>query len=151
MIRKDIYKIDGFELLHLSGAKHSNASNGIACYVKDKYKDYVRVYSNSDKNNLYTGKNDLEITLIALKLNEQTVYVMSLYKHPDQSFKDFWEAFKKYLRDNFKSIEQESTKINLFILGDFNINADKETQLKEKILQKFNFKFLYIVIILYIN
>ena len=139
---KDRYKIDGFQLLNLSGAKHLNASNGIACYVKDKYVNYVRVFSNSSKDGLYKNSNDLEITLVYLKLQKHKTYIISLYKHPNQTFKDFWQTFKEFMRANIPDVENQDCQTNVFILGDFNIDAIKEAQVKDKILNKFNLKFI---------
>ena len=76
------------------------------------------------------------------QIQDQTACVLALYKHPNQSFKDFWCQFKKFMRESIPDIENQSCQTNVFILGDFNINSDKEVQLKDKILNKFNFQFV---------
>jgi hypothetical protein len=139
---RDRYGIAGYELVHLSGATTQNASNGIACYIRSEYKKNIKVRHNADTDNLYHDTKQVEMCVVQFNITSKKVYVVGLYNHPENTFKRFYESFKSNMRKFFPDIDKGNKTDNIFVIGDFNIDAMKKEHEKNKIIDKFDFTFL---------
>jgi exonuclease III len=128
--------------MHLSGSITQNASNGIACYIKSKYKNNVRIMHNADENYLYHNTKEVEMCVVQVKITGKTVYLVGIYYHPGNSIENFTTSFIEQMKKFSPGIHENKNKHIIIILGDFNIDAYKKEKDRLYIQNSFNFNFL---------
>jgi exonuclease III len=132
--------IPGYKLIHLSGSNEINASNGLACYMKNGRG--VNFIKDNSTNGLYSSSSGVELALLTVNLaNRQKIFVCSLYNHPKNSFQSFWDEFKTFIIDNIPHIRDKSKAPIIFVFGDFNFNLLQRKSISDENLGKFLNKF----------
>jgi hypothetical protein len=157
---------DNFKLVYLSGGKKNGTKIGTACYIRNEYKSKLQFLNdNSPADGLYAESSNLaELSLFkfdyksnADERSDSTIFICSVYKHPEKKFKLFFLELIKFLIDSdlareTTSANTQSSNIlssilatfsdkkieiskNLVIVGDFNydINIEKKKEKFEKL------------------
>ena len=135
--------IPGFKLIHLSGSNEPNASNGLACYMRNGRG--VNFIIDNSINGLYSSSSGVEISLFTVNLaNRKKIYVCSLYNHPKNSFQSFWDEFKTFITDNIPNIRDKAKAPIIFVFGDFNFNLLNRSSITDenvgRLMNKFHLK-----------
>lgn len=139
---KDKLTIDGFTLLHLTGSKNIDATNGLACYVKDEIKSQVIINHNADASFYCKDDKFLEICLVTLIINGKVVHIASLHRNKGQSLHKVMSLLKSFLRKHVSNFDNDKCSSNLFMLCDLDVDSVKECDLMETILEEFNLNFI---------
>jgi hypothetical protein len=134
--------IPGFVLKHLSGYNKANSSNGIACYIKENIAGLLTVNHNADKQLFCKGRHSLEACITSFKIGEKPLYIACIYRHKEQKFDEFKNQLREFIRANVPNVEKEGSTSNLIIIGDFQIDMEKQIEQKNKIFDKFYLKFM---------
>jgi exonuclease III len=134
-------------MIRMSGTTDPNSASGQICFLNKKSQvDHFQFVNDNTALGLYEKtKDNLEISLFQMNLrNGKEVYICHVYNHPNHPRRQFWQEFKQFLRENLQLDENKKIKSNLFVLGDFNIDADDEnTYYIDKLQQKLGLTFLH--------
>ena len=69
----------------------------------------------------------LEVSCIRVMISEEWHYIVYLYNHPDNSWKDFVNEFKRFIVDTVPNIGLDNAS-PLYIVGDFNKDKKDVTE-----------------------
>jgi exonuclease III len=119
------YKLNGFKLIHLSGSDKQNASNGLACYIRNELVNKTELVHDNSNNGIYNSTSILEISCIRIKIKDKYHYIVYLYNHPNRPFKDFYSEFKAFLIQYIPNIGKIDAP-PVYIFGDVNKDIDKK-------------------------
>ena len=126
----------GYTLVYVSGSQNTNASNGQMVFVKKDKVNRVKLLADNchqktnDGHNLYVRNTTecCELVLFAYKTSEdETLFVLSVYKHPKMKVKSFYNELKAFLTDNMQTQRGSNEAFDfknkkLLIIGDFNLD-----------------------------
>ena len=110
-------QIDEYDLLRCGRSRHGG---GVACYIRNDLRYNVKSYFPKDIENIF-----FELSLLP---NTKPMVVGTIYRPPNQT--NFMEIFNENLS------KVNTTNIETYILGDFNINL---WQNGDYVFQKHNF------------
>jgi hypothetical protein len=122
---KNKYKLDDFELIHLSGSEKQNASNGLACYIRADLAGRTEFVADNSKDGLYNSSTILEISCIRVKLKRVYHYFVYLYNHPKEKFANFYAELTKFLNQNIPDIGKDNAP-PVYLFGDVNKDIHKK-------------------------
>ena len=111
----------------LRNGVRKSKGGGVACYINNKLGLDCRIMSDLTFTN-----SDIELlTLQCVHTFGKKVYIMTLYRPPDGSIKNFFEILNKLLDDN------PLLNSEFWLMGDFNIDFLKRQDMKTKTLHEF--------------
>ena len=140
------------QLVYYSSGTDLNASNGQACYVrKSHHSNRLRLVAHN-ANDFYEYTTSNQNKLVELCLFEYSfsdskkLYILSVYKHPKCDIKkclhDMCVFLKKHLPTSSWSLSSSSSsqenKTSILILGDFNVDFNKQKDLMTTLQDKMN-------------
>ena len=116
-----------------------NASNGLVCYIRKELKGKVQFVKDNSDNSYYKSKKVLEISCIRVMIKDEWHYIVYLYNHPDNGWKDFTKEFRRFIVDTVPNIGMENAS-PLYIVGDFNKDKKDVTEEHLKLFKEMKLK-----------
>ena len=94
---------------------HAKRGGGVCCYIKSDL-----IFSDSELSHLNKSTRNIEMLWITLNQPKmKTIIICNLYRPPTGNIADFCEV----LHDSYNTIiDMYNREIEVYILGDFNIN-----------------------------
>ena len=148
--------LDFYKTLFHTGTLHSASSNGQLCFVrpeKERRFEWKQTNSNREKNGLiqldsinqHVDKEKLrkmwEYNLFSYEFQcslYRKLLILCIYKHPELSNSNFMSQFHSFLRFNIALTRLNFNDKPIVILGDFNIDFNKEEAYLRELEDNFN-------------
>ena len=131
--------IPGYSIRLATGTAQLNTQNGQLCYMKEnKFPFLSCVHHNANWNCVVENKTDiLEFSMYKYVSSSNTkLYICMLYKHPNMTLQNFKEEFNNCIKKSF-NMNDSMIKEEIIILGDFNIDFNKEEKLLRRVDERF--------------
>ena len=123
----DIFKIDDYKIIYRSD-NNNHATKGIICFAKKEIKcniiDHITM-NNYNKNYLH----HIDMVLLEIK----NIYILTGYKSPSVSKKQFFDLFENFYTNNYNEKE-------FILIGDYNFDTYSDNNFFEKYLNNKDLK-----------
>jgi endonuclease/exonuclease/phosphatase family metal-dependent hydrolase len=133
----------GYEMVHFTYGTSMGSSNGQICYVRSSLRNRLRLVAHTaNAQNGYFGDGQCKVTEMTLfeytnETNER-VHILSLYRHNGRSVRDFFNDLGRFIFDH-----APRENLHLLVLGDFNIDFNKDADSLSYMRTKFNLRPLF--------
>jgi hypothetical protein len=115
------------DMIHFTSSTNEQSSCGQICFVRREKSNKLKlVADNANERGLYTQANQKKMCELSLfeyiHSTSKKMMILSVYKHPEYSDRDFLQELATFLRTNLKDSHRP---LSLYVVGDFNIDFNR--------------------------